>query len=178
MQDSTIITRSHLLRSKAQSFCNAFLKGTSPTETLDTFFTTWPKITEHGPSWATSRLPFLGKTFRGRRRQHSPSSSGAEQGSTCDDYFDLLATTLSFHPNQDTFPPAEGFIVDAGTDVADAGGLGAVSVVAHAKFASVATGKAWEEDFIYRLSEFDKHGKIGHWEIWADPLSAWTAVES
>ncbi|KAI9698228.1 MAG: hypothetical protein M1836_004230 [Candelina mexicana] len=172
MQDSTI-TRSHLVRSKAQSFCSAFLKGTSPTETLDTFFTSSPKITEHGPSWATSRLPFLGKTFQGRR-QHSSSTGG----STCDDYFDLLATTLSFHPNQDTFPPAEGFIVDAGTGVADSGGLGAVSVVAHAKFASVATGKAWEEDFIYRLSEFDEHGKIGHWEIWADPLSAWTAVES
>ncbi|KAI9720373.1 MAG: hypothetical protein M1812_002879 [Candelaria pacifica] len=172
MQGSST-TRSHLLRSQAQAFCSAFLKGTSPTETLDTFFTSSPKITEHGPSWATSRLPFLGKTFHGRRS----SSSGAEKGSTCDDYFELLAATLSFHPNEDTFPPAEGFIVDPGTNVAGGSGSGAVSVVAHAKFASVAAGTAWEEDFIYRLSEFDEQGNIGHWEIWADPLSAWMAVE-
>ena len=49
-------------------------------------------------------------------------------------------------------------------------------MVAHAKFASVNTGRSWEEDFIYRLSGFDAQGKIGHWEIWADPLSAWQAV--
>jgi hypothetical protein len=52
----------------------------------------------------------------------------------------------------------------------------AVSVVAHARFESIKTGKSWEEDFIYRLSEFDEEGRIGHWEIWADPLSAWEAV--
>ena len=48
--------------------------------------------------------------------------------------------------------------------------------MAHARFESVSTGKSWEEDFVYRLSEFDEQGKIGHWEIWADPLSAWDAV--
>lgn len=36
--------------------------------------------------------------------------------------------------------------------------------------------KSWEEDFVYRLSGFDEEGRIGHWEIWADPLSAWDAV--
>jgi hypothetical protein len=56
------------------------------------------------------------------------------------------------------------------------GGRGAVSVVAHGIFESVKTGKKWEEDFIYRLSGFDEEGKIGCWEIWADPLSAWDAV--
>ena len=49
-------------------------------------------------------------------------------------------------------------------------------MVAHARFTSVATGKGWEEDFIYRLSGFDDEGRIGHWEIWADALSAWEAV--
>lgn len=59
---------------------------------------------------------------------------------------------------------------------ADLEGRGAVSVVAHAMFESVTTGKRWEEDFIYRLSGFDQEGKIGCWEIWADPLSAWEAM--
>lgn len=51
-----------------------------------------------------------------------------------------------------------------------------VSVKGKATFKSIETGKAWEEEFIYRLSEFDEDGKIGHWGIWADPLSAWIAV--
>ena len=37
-------------------------------------------------------------------------------------------------------------------------------------------GKEWDEEFIYRFSGFDEEGKIGWWEIWADPLSAWVAV--
>ena len=47
----------------------------------------------------------------------------------------------------------------------------------HGKFASVKTGKSWEEDFVYILSEFDEEGRIGRQEIWADPLSAWMAVQ-
>ncbi|KAI9758794.1 MAG: hypothetical protein M4579_002808 [Chaenotheca gracillima] len=170
--------RSSVLRSRAVAFCAAFLDPTSnpPSNLIEThFMPTEPKITEHGPSWATSRLPFLGKTFQGRK-------SSSADGSSCDDYFDLLAQSLSFHPNKNTFPPAEDFIVDPQAGVSGEGqqarrGGGAVSVVAHAKFASVKTGKSWEEDFIYRLSEFDDDGRIGHWEIWADPLSAWMAVE-
>ncbi|MCJ1390221.1 hypothetical protein MMC18_003079 [Xylographa bjoerkii] len=161
--------RSSLLRSKTHTFCQAFLESRPPSETLDTHFTSSPKITEHGPSWATSRLPFLGRTFSGRK--DSGHSSTDSSSTTCDDYFSLLASTLSFHPVKHTFPPSSDFIVDA-----SAGGSGVVSVVAHAKFASVATGKSWEEDFIYRLSEFDVEGRVGHWEIWADPLSAWEAV--
>jgi len=52
-----------------------------------------------------------------------------------------------------------------------------VSVVGKGRFESVKTGKAWDEQFIYRLSDFDVNGMIGHWEIWADPLSAWNAVQ-
>ena len=164
-----IQARSDLLRSTTRAFCQAFLESKLPAEILGTFFISNPKITEHGPSWAASRLPFLGRTFHGRQ-DSSPSSSDTSSP-TCDDYFTLLATTLSFHPDKHTFPPSSDFIVDA-----SAGDSGSVSVVAHAKFASVATGKSWEEDFIYRLSEFDHEGRIGHWEIWADPLSAWEAV--
>ena len=81
-----------------------------------------------------------------------------------------------------TFPDAGGFIVDGeaavGNPRARRGEVsrGAVSVVGSARFKSVKTGKGWDEQFIYRFSDFDEDGRIGHWEIWADPLSAWDAV--
>ncbi|MCJ1290584.1 hypothetical protein MMC34_002124 [Xylographa carneopallida] len=125
--------RSSLLRSKSHAFCQAFLASKKASEILDTYFTSTPEITEHGPS--------------------------------------LLADVLSFIPNPDAFPPSSDFIVDT-----SAGGTGMVSVVAHATFASKCTGKGREEDFTYRLSDFDGEGRIGHWEIWADPLNAWEAV--
>jgi hypothetical protein len=53
---------------------------------------------------------------------------------------------------------------------------GVVMVTGKAIWASVRTDMAWEEDFVFRLSEFDEECRIGHWEIWADPLSAWLAV--
>ncbi|KAI9778589.1 MAG: hypothetical protein M1839_007982 [Geoglossum umbratile] len=166
--------RSRLLRSRAHAFCNAFLQSTPPAQILDQFFRATPKITEHGPAWANDRLPFLGKTFVGRRQQQQASLL-----QTCDDYFTLLGETLVFEPSEGTFPAEEGFIVDASTRLAaddDNDDGGAVSVVAKASFKSVKTGKGWEEQFIYRLSGFDAEGRIGHWEIWADPLSAWAAV--
>lgn len=69
---------------------------------------------------------------------------------------------------KDSFPGPEEFIVDAEA--------GMVSVVGKGRFSSRKTGKGWDEQFIYRLSGFDEEGKIGHWEIWADPLSAYDAV--
>ena len=98
-------------------------------------------------------------------------------------YFDLLSKVLAFEPSKDTFPGPRGIIVDAeavGPDedeIAGGEGKGVVSVVGRAVFKSVETGKSWEEQFIYRLSGFDDEGRIGHWEVWADPLSAWMAVE-
>ena len=56
------------------------------------------------------------------------------------------------------------------------GEMGTVTIKLHAEFASVKTGKGWEEDFIYVLSDFDEDMKIGSQELWADPLSAWMAV--
>lgn len=170
-------TRSSLIRQRAQKFCAAFLDlaNNPPEKMLDEHFTTLnPQITEHGPAWANKRLPFLGKTFSGR--------------DGCLEYFSFLADTLEFIPNLNTFPGKEGFVVDDMTSVASGGGpehsgmglgwdgRGAVSVVGKAKFKAVKTGKDWDEQFIYRLSGFDEEGKIGHWEVWADPLSAWAAV--
>lgn len=56
------------------------------------------------------------------------------------------------------------------------GSRGVVSVEGRATFRSVQTKRSWNEQFMYRLSDFDHFGRIGHWEIWADPLSAWDAV--
>jgi hypothetical protein len=127
------------------------------------FVTGNPRITEHGPAWAAARLPFLGKTFEGV--------------DGCVAYFDLLSRTLEMEMADSTFPDDQGFIVDAGAKIDGEGTeKGVVSVVGKARFKSKRTGKGWGESFIYRFSGFDEQGKIGHWEIWADPLSAWVAV--
>ncbi len=84
---------------------------------------------------------------------------------------------------KDTFPSPDegGYVVDANAGVSNEGGnhgkRGVVSVVGKARFESVKTGKGWNEEFIYRFSGFDEEGRIGHWEIWADPLNAWVACE-
>ena len=153
------------LRSAAYAFCEAFVAGDSPTEILDRHFTTNAQILEHGPSWASARLPFLATTFRGRR---SESSSCPGKSTTCDDYYDLLTSTLSFHPLDDTLPAKDKFLVDAEKKT--------VTVKLRAGFASVKTGKSWQEDFVYVLSDFDDDFRIGRQELWADPLSAWEAV--
>ena len=160
-------TRYSLLKDRIQSFCSAFfdLSNNPPKKILDEHFTSDdPKITEHGPEWANERLPFLGKTFTSREQ--------------CLKYFELLADTLEFIPNEHTFPGREGIIVDVDAGVDGSGNdiAGVVSVVGQAKFKAVKSGESWDEQFIYRLSGFDEDGKIGHWEIWADPLSAWVAV--
>lgn len=84
--------------------------------------------------------------------------------------------------SKDTFPSIDGFVVDAEAEVEwmehkeKKKGKGVVSVVGQATFESIKTGKEWHEEFIYQFSAFDDKGRIGHWEIWADPLSAWVAV--
>lgn len=55
------------MRVTAEAFCKAFVSGAAPSETLNNYFTSNPKILEHGPAWATERLPFLGVLFQGRR---------------------------------------------------------------------------------------------------------------
>jgi len=62
-----------------------------------------PKITEHGPSFAQSRLPFLGKTF-----------TGCDE---CKEYFQLLGKTLQMELGEDAFPALDGYIVDVDATV-------------------------------------------------------------
>lgn len=159
------------MRNTAEGFCKAFAAGSSPREMLDKFFTTTPRITEHGPPWAKTRLPFLG-AFHGRRNHENNETS---EGTTCDDYYDILTSTLSFHPSPDTVPPREDFLIAIRKN-SEGKRQGAVIIKLHAKFASIRTGKSWEENFVYILSDFDDGMKIGHLELWADPLSAWMAV--
>ena len=156
--------RSERLRDTAEAFCKAFVAGEHPTRILDKYFTKDAKILEHGPSWAHERLPFLGQIFQGR------SSPQAATADTCDRYYEILTSILSFHPDEHTVPRKKAFMVDVN--------LGTVTVKLHAKFSSVKTGKSWVEDFVYVLSEFDDDGKIGSQELWADPLSAWMAVSN
>ena len=165
MTASHYSSKAEAIRDTAETFCKAFVAGSPPSETLDKYFTSNAKILEHGPIWATERLPFLGITFQGRSSQ---KFANASLKNTCDDYYDLLTSVLSFHPSDDTMPPKEELMVDPKR--------GTVTIKLHAKFASIRTGKSWEEDFVYVLSEFDEDYKIGSQELWADPLSAWMAV--
>jgi hypothetical protein len=138
-----------------RKFCSALISPPSPQALLSQYFCPdTPRITEHGPSWASSRLPFLGKTFTGVQE--------------CLSYFQILGEVLEMMLPEDAFPLTDGFIVDAETNM--------VSVVGKGTFKSKKTRKGWDEEFIYRFSGFDEEGRIGHWEIWADPLSAWVAV--
>lgn len=188
-EEQSALDREALLRSQAVSFCQSFTGGTKPPDLLDTYFVpNSPKITEHGPAWASSRLPFLGKTFSGRSKSHNSLEAAEAQPSTstCDDYFSLLSQTLNMHPVENAVPKEKEFIVDinAGrrTEEEEAAGKkntghgGTVCVVVRGDFSSVRTGKRWKEESCHRLSGFDELGRIGHWEIWADPLSAWVAV--
>jgi hypothetical protein len=149
-------TRSAAFRKPTHAFCQALISHSPPSELLSTYFTSSPKITEYGPEWSRSRSPFLSKTFTGR--------------DGCEEYFKIMTDVLDMSLPGDASPePDTGFIVDAE--------VGMVSVVGKGRFTANTTGKGWDEKFIYRFSEFDSDGRIGHWEIWADPLSAWEAVD-
>ncbi|KAL3421022.1 hypothetical protein PVAG01_07467 [Phlyctema vagabunda] len=182
---SNTSSRSNLIRATGHEFVLAFVNGSSPAELLENYFTkSGPSITEHGSVSARVRLPYLGKTFRGRK----VSEGAPSDESTCDDYFDLLGATLAFHSLDKALPPPEAYIVDAEskhipgrlvaghTRAAEPQGSGALLVKAHVKIEALKSKVVWEEDFVFLLSEFDQDGKIGHLEIWSDNLSAWLAV--
>ena len=151
------------IRATAEGFCAAFVAGEPPSEILDKYFTSTAKILEHGPFWAVDKLPFLAQTFQGR-------SSGGESNDshklTCDRYYELLTSVLALQAE-------DAKVLDIMVDP----GKGSATVKLHGKFSSVKTGKSWHEDFVYILSDFDNDGKIGSQELWADPLSAWAAVQ-
>ena len=93
-----------LLRKTAYSFCESLLRPPAPSALISEYFVPfYPRITEHGPSWATSRLPFLGKTFIGYRG--------------CEEYFIKLSKTLEMNMGKDTFPSIDSFVVDTEAEV-------------------------------------------------------------
>jgi hypothetical protein len=176
---SNRFARTQRMLSTAESFCNAFVAGSKPSEMLDAYFSPTGSITEHGPLWANARLPFLAKTFSGRRASDVQNSAEPPrpEKTTCDDYFDLLGATISFHPHEKTLPAREGYVVDPDTVIPGSEGRGVVMVRAHAKLGGVETGQSWEEEFVFVFSGFGEEMKIGRMEIWADNLSAWKGVE-
>jgi len=158
--------RAAAIHATAARFCHLFVTGASPADTLSRCFTSSPKITEHGPQWASKRLPFLNRTFAGRR-----GAETTQDDQSCDQYFDVLGATLSFHPPSDAIPSEHEFIVSTGK-----GRKEAVVVRAKSRISSVKTGIEWEETFVFMFGEFDGEGRVGHLEIWSDGLSAWAAV--
>lgn len=162
-----------ILRHSAFAFCTDFAAGTDANIILNTRFTRHPEIQEHGPSWAISRLPYLGHSWIGRRTSEDNERTNTDsEDISCDAYFQRLGNTLSFHPGTESIPPIEEFIVSGGDIMAEAVLVKISSTVESAK-----TGKKWEETFAFLLSRFDENGRIGKLEIWADSLSAWIHSE-
>jgi len=152
-----------MLRKYAHAFCMALRNSEfNAHDFVSTFFIPGEeaRITEHGPGWARKSLPFMGQSFTGR--------------DGCVQYFEALAQTLNMTLPADAFPPDEELVVDADA-VVEGPHQGAVCVTGKGKFESKETGWSWNEKFIYKLSGFDDDGRVTHWEIWADPLSAWSA---
>lgn len=149
-------TKEQQMRQSAHGFIHSF--GTkTPRELLDDYFRSDVReICEHGPEWAGTKLPFLGKTFKGT--------------DACLDYFDLLSQTLKMLPGA-TLPSLEGVAVDARADCV-------TFELSNARWEAVNTGKSWTETNLHRLSGWDHTGqRFAKWEVFADPLSAWDAVQ-
>ncbi|KAF2146897.1 uncharacterized protein K452DRAFT_283098 [Aplosporella prunicola CBS 121167] len=147
--------RTSLLRASAHAFSHALINPPAPSELLSRYFTSTPTIHEHGPSWASTQLPFLGRRFHGAHE--------------CATYFETLSSTLKMQLRGDSFPGPEGFVVDADANT--------VTVVGSGVFESTRTGRSWEERFVWVLGGWDDQGRVGTWDVWADPLSAWCAVQ-
>lgn len=138
------------LKQTTQSLCAAFAR-TAPVDEVARLFVSSPRIIEHGPS--TPSVPFL-STFSGE--------------TALIDYMSILARLLTVSDALYSEP-----IIDVRQNM--------VSVKGGGRFTwqdGEGKGIAWDEDFVYLLSEFDAQGRIGKWEIWADPLNAWLASQA
>lgn len=158
------------MRQAAHSFITSF-GSHSPEALLSDYFTDAPEILEHGPVWATSRLPFLGTPFKGTE--------------ACLEYFRLLSATLKMAPGGEdggaSIPSPESFVVDAGADCV-------VVKLENVVWEAVNTGKRWTESNMHRLTGWKEvqsaagGGGVEHrftrWEVFADPLAAWIAVQT
>lgn len=145
------MSRSKLLLAKAQSLATAVASQVDSKTIMSHF----PKSSsafahEYAPDSVNDSIPFLGKTFEGYH--------GIET------YMSLMTEYLKYED-------MEFF------DYAVAEEEEVVTVKGSAKWTYVKTGKKWEETFIWRLSRFDEEGKIGGYEVWADPLSLWWAAQ-
>ena len=160
--------RAATMRRRAHAFCQALVDPPAARELIAEYMVPEPAsasapmgprptVHEHGPAWANGALPFLGRDFAGAQ--------------ACEAYFAALVATLRMELDAATsFPGPGGFAVDAT-------GGGRVAVAGRGTFASVATGRSWDERFAYVLSGWDEAGRrFARWDVWADPLSAWAAV--
>jgi hypothetical protein len=113
------------------------------------------RITHHGPSWGTKRLPYLSAA---NDETNERDFVGRDE---CLRYFDLVGRTLRarFHD----FPPDEQLCVDAEAEVPGTKLTGRVCVDGKGRFTHQETGWRWEENFMYRLSGFDEDGRVEHW---------------
>ncbi|KZP00113.1 hypothetical protein CALVIDRAFT_560716 [Calocera viscosa TUFC12733] len=142
-------TRASLLLQTTRSLCTLFAHS-APLSAVSPLFTPSPTITEHGPP--TPSVPFL-RTFSG---------PGA-----LEEYLSLLSRLLSISDAAYGEPS-----LDPEREI--------VCVKARARFTWLegkGKGTQWEEEFVYVLSGFDELGRVGVWEVWADPLSAWLASQ-
>jgi hypothetical protein len=145
------MSRRKLILAKAQSLATAIASKADPATIMSHFPESSKAFAhEYGPSPVTSSIPFLGKTFEGYQ--------GIEK------YMSLLGELLEYE-NMEFFD----YTVAEEEEV--------VTVKGRANWTYVKTAKKWDETFIWRLSRFDEEGKIGGYEVWADPLSLWWATQ-
>lgn len=161
--------RSTQLRERTVGFITAFkalTKGKMPPhELLSEHFVASPFITEHGPKWAQSVVPVLGRTYWGVE--------------DCLEYFTVLNEAFTCHFTEDSFPSAMQIAIDIvaeGPDDEVGRGRGVAFFSGQGSFMNKLNGKTLRECFSIRLSGFDEDAKIGHWEFWGDTLSAYAAV--
>jgi hypothetical protein len=147
LSPSVSTSRSALLRKCAHAFCMALCsKEFNADGFVSNFFTEDAQIIEHGAS--NKQLPFLA-TFKGTQE--------------CLQYFTQLATTLLAHWPHDAFPPDDEFVVDPEAENDGTLHRGAVCVVGKGSWENKQSGWTWEEKFIYKLSGFDRDGRVARW---------------
>ncbi|OLL22630.1 hypothetical protein NEOLI_000256 [Neolecta irregularis DAH-3] len=143
---TSVISRADHIFALTQSLCSSFAAKKPFTAILSHFTETQePVIIEHC-SIKIPQLPFL-STFRG------PQIA---------EYFELLAELFEFEDMK---------FYDWTLDVESE----RVCVKATAKFTWKKTQQSWNETFTYSFTEFDEDGKIGKYEVWGDPLTAYLA---
>jgi len=145
------MSRRKLLLAKSQSLATAIALKSDPEIIMSHFSQSFTVFAhEYAPPTINDSIPFLGTTFDGYE--------GIQK------YMTLLGEYLEYEDME--------FFDHAVAEEEEV-----VTVKGKAKWTYLKTGKKWEETFIWRLSHFDEEGKIGGYEVWADPLSLWWAAQ-